>query len=250
MKGELTWGATQKGQKLIIFNGNEFTKKLSTKTTTHWRCSKWRSHSCKATLITCADRLLSSKNDHSHDIVPGKPEARQIVERMKYTARNEQDPVNSAVIATQVATVDEISVQLSMPSRSALNRTLNRQKQKNNETSKIAITCSERNFALPDEYKDFCLFDSGMDDKERILIFGDATMLEKKPTFSIEIWNQNQESSDGLVRTTNAVEGWHLGVTALFHGSHPPITTFLSQNQIGQFQPEVQFLEGSYGHSE
>ena len=124
----LTWGTTQKGQKLIIFNGNEFTKKLATKTT-HWRCSKWRSHSCKATIVTCADRMLSSKNDHSRDIVPGKPEARQIVERMKFTARKEQDPVISAVIATQVATVDEVSVQLSMPSRSALNRALNRQKQ-------------------------------------------------------------------------------------------------------------------------
>ena len=190
MEPELTWGTTQKGQKLIIFNGNEFTKKLATKTTTHWRCSKWRSRSCKATIVTCADRMLSSKNDHSHDVVPGKPEARQIVERMKFTARNEQDPVNSAVISTKVATVDEVSVQLSMPSRSALNRTLNRQKQKNNESSKIAITCIERNW---------------------------------------KIWNQHRESSDGLVRTTNAVEGWHLGVTALFHGSHPPVPTILAK---------------------
>ena len=431
MEPKLTWGTTQKGQKLNIFNGNEFTIKLATKTTTtHWRCSKWRSHSCKATIVTCADRMLSSKNDHSHDIVPGKPEARQIVERMKFTARNEQDPVNSAVIATQVATVDEVSVQLSMPSRSALNRTLNRQKQKNNESSMIAITCTERNFALPDEYKDFCLFDSGMDDKERILIFGDATMVaalstyknlwlcdgtfkicplqfyqlytvhiqvggfyppcvyallsnkkettyqrfiaalkmltgdcelsrilidfekaalnaftqmysssktsgcyfhlcqsfnrkigelglktvyenypdfalslkmipalafvppedvepcfnlvieelgksldqlnledtvaeltddlagyfqrtyikgeklgrtEKKPTFSVEIWNQNRESSDGLVRTTNAVEGWHLGVTALFHGSHLPVPTFLAKIKLDSFNQKFNF---------
>ena len=37
MEPELTWGTIQKGQKLIIFNGNEFTKKLATKTTTHWK---------------------------------------------------------------------------------------------------------------------------------------------------------------------------------------------------------------------
>ena len=47
-----------------------------------------RSHSCKATIVTYADRMLSSENDHSHDVVPGKLEARQIVERMKFTARN------------------------------------------------------------------------------------------------------------------------------------------------------------------
>ena len=46
--------------------------------------------------------MISSKNDHSHDKVPGKPKAQQIVERMKNTARNKQDSVYSAVIATQV----------------------------------------------------------------------------------------------------------------------------------------------------
>ena len=44
MEAELTWGTTQKGQKMIIFNGNEFTKELAIKTTTHWKCSKWRVH--------------------------------------------------------------------------------------------------------------------------------------------------------------------------------------------------------------
>ena len=71
--------------------------------------------------------------------------------------------------------VDKVFVQLSMPSRSALNRTANRQKQKNNKSSKVTITYTERNFALPDESKDFCRFDPGMNDKERSLSFGDAT---------------------------------------------------------------------------
>ena len=114
MQPELTWGTTQKGQKLIIFNGNEFTKKLATKTTTHWRCSKWRSHSCKATIVTCADRMLSSKND-------------------------------------------------------------------------------------------------------------------------------------GLVGTTNAVEGWHLGVTALFHGSHPPVPTFLAKIKLDSFNQKFNFLKAATG---
>ena len=52
---------------------------------------------------------------------------------------------------------------------------------------------------------------------------------EEDATFPIELWNQSHETSECLIRTTNAVEGWHWGVSALFRGSHPPITTFLEK---------------------
>ena len=43
----------------------------------------------------------------------------------------------------------------------------------------------------------------------------------RQPFFPMSLWNHSQEVAEGLIRTTNAVEGWHLGVTALFKGSHP-----------------------------
>ena len=60
--------------------------------------------------------------------------------------------------------------QLSLPSRAAINRTLNRQKQ--NLVPSLPII-KDRHFIIPTEYSDFCLFDSGVMDPERILIFGD-----------------------------------------------------------------------------
>ena len=40
------------------------------------------------------------------------------------------------------------------------------------------------------------------------------------------LWNHNKDAAEGLARTTNAVEGWHLGVTSLFQGNPPCIWTF------------------------
>ena len=55
----------------------------------------------------------------------------------------------------------------------------------------------------------------------------------------------------GLARTTNAVEGWHLGVTALFQGSHPSIYTFLEKNStgfLGRIPIKIQHFEGIQRH--
>ena len=51
----------------------------------------------------------------------------------------------------------------------------------------------------------------------------------------------------GLARTTNAVEGWHLGVTALFQGSHPSIHTFLEKNQQDSYNQKLNILKASSG---
>ena len=37
----------------------------------------------------------------------------------------------------------------------------------------------------------------------------------RQPLFPMNLWNHSQEAAGGLILTTNAVEGWHLGVTAL-----------------------------------
>ena len=47
----------------------------------------------------------------------------------------------------------------------------------------------------------------------------------------MSLWNHSQKAAEGLIRTTNAVEGWHLGVTAVFQGSHPILYPFLKKNQ-------------------
>ena len=61
-----------------------------------------------------------------------------------------------------------------MPKKDNLLRAVSRKRQKAICLQLPAPT--DRNFDVPDEFSPFLLQDSGKDDKERILIFGDATM--------------------------------------------------------------------------
>ena len=120
---------------------------------------------------TAGDELVSTKNEHSHDIRPGKIEANQIKHQMNKEARQQIVPVSSSIIATCLQEMtDEKAVQLSLPSRGAKNKTLNRQKQ--NLVPSLPII-KDRHFIIPMEYSDICLFDSGVMNPERILFFGD-----------------------------------------------------------------------------
>ena len=54
----------------------------------------------------------------------------------------------------------------------------------------------------------------------------------RDPLFPVNLWNRSEEAAAGLIRTTNAVEGWHLGYATLFKGNHPSIHTFLEQIKL------------------
>ena len=127
---QLTWGISQRNKRTLIIDGHDCTEKQTTKTTEHWRCAKYSSHECRMLAVTAGDELVSTKNEHSHDVRPGKVEANQIMHQMKREARQQILPVNSSITATCLQEVtDKKAAQLSLPSCAAINRTLNRQKQ-------------------------------------------------------------------------------------------------------------------------
>ena len=72
-------------------------------------------------------------------------------------------------------------------------------------------------------------------------------LIGRKTLFPISLWNHYQNAVCGLARTTNAVEGWHLGVTALFQGSHPSIHTFLEKIQLDSYNQKFNILKASSG---
>ena len=89
--------------------------------------------------------------------------------QMKRDVRQQVVPVNSSIIATCLQEVTgEKAVQLSLTSRAAINRTLNRQKQ--NLVPSLLII-KDRHLIIPTESSDCCLFDSGVMDPERMLVF-------------------------------------------------------------------------------
>ena len=63
----------------------------------------------------------------------------------------------------------------------------------------------------------------------------------------MSLWNHSHEAAEGLIRTTNAVEIWHLGVTALFQGSHPSLYIFLNKIQMDSSDQKFNVLKAMGG---
>ena len=83
---------------------------------------------------------------------------------------------------------------------------------------------------------------------QRTCINGERIAKNKSDaTFPIELWNQSEEKSQGLIRTTKAVEGCHWGVSALFQGSHPPIT-FLVKFRLDASNQKLSLLKATTGN--
>ena len=150
---EFIYGKTQQGKALLILDGHEFAEKRDTKSTTHWHCAKWRSHKRPMSLITCDETIISFNHEHSHEFNPGRVEARQLVSQLKETAKSQINPVNNQLIAASLKTVNNNpAIQLSLPSRAALTRTLNRNKM---QGPLEVISSTDRHFDIPDKYLPF-----------------------------------------------------------------------------------------------
>ena len=95
---------------------------------------------------------------------------------MKEDTKTQQVPVNSIIIANGLQSVfEEKTVQLALSCRSTINRTLNRQKVNERPTLPPIV---DRHFEVPKQHEDFCVFDSGIEDPERLLIFGDRDNIQ------------------------------------------------------------------------
>ena len=55
---------------------------------------------------------------------------------------------------------------------------------------------------------------------------GDLEFVNRQ-LFPIDVWNQHDKGAEGVVRTTNSVEGWHRGLQAFFQCHRPTLWTFL-----------------------
>ena len=210
------YGLSNKNKTTLIYNGFEYTKKQSTKTTVHWICRYVKQFSCKATIITCGDTIIRFPKEHCCRYVPGEAEARTIVAAMKETSLYTG---NTDAITTSLASVSEnLCVQLSMPKKTLITRILNRHRQKNNMND-LPVLPDTKKFEVPEEFKDFLIYDSGTEDPERLLIFGQQTLsgvqnwrknsllesyrsfavkkdfMKRMKTFLFAIWFSNSSSS-------------------------------------------------------
>ena len=65
------------------------------------------SHKRKTTAITRDNDLFSFTNEHTHEVFPGRSEARLLVQKMKQDTKIQQVPVNSNITANGLQSVSE-----------------------------------------------------------------------------------------------------------------------------------------------
>ena len=70
----------------------------------------------------------------------------------------------------------------------------------------------------------------------------------KEAQYPLQLWNHSRDAAEGLARTTNAVEGWHLGVTTLFQGNHPCLRTFLEKISLDATNQKFNIIKATSGN--
>ena len=87
---------------------------------------------------------------------------------------------------------------------------------------------------------------------DELAIYFKSTYIEnpivnKKPPFPIEIWNQYDAAGEGVARTTNSVEGWHYGLQAYFSGSTPNIWLLLRNLENDSKMQKFKYVQETAG---
>ena len=163
---------SSKGKPILVVDGHEFFKKREGKSTT-WNCSQYQKLKCRATATSIAEHVLEVRGEHVHEPKFGKPEARKVIAESK--TRSEQLTPSVAVSSSILPMTNDNVTQLSLPSKGSLTQMSRRKRQENNlveEKNPI-----NRQFTLPESFCDFLIADTGSEDLERILVFGDKDLV-------------------------------------------------------------------------
>ena len=163
---------SNRGGNIAVHNGYCYNQKQVTSSCIHWRCTKYYSIKCPAVLKTNQNVVISLKDSHTHESDPSECKAKEVVNQIK---QKSESLTPTVAIASEISVIsDEYAIQLSLPKKENLIRTACRKRQRENRID--APTPIDRHFDIPEEFKTFLLKDSGKDDSERILMFGDTTM--------------------------------------------------------------------------
>ena len=161
---------SNRGGNIAVHNGYCYNQKQVTSSCIHWRCTKYYSIKCPAVLKTTQNVVISLKDSHTHESDPSECKAKEVVNQIEQKSES---------LTPTVAIASEISPTIMQSSfhcrkKENLIRTACRKRQRENGID--APTPMDRHFDIPEEFKTFLLKDSGKDDSERILMFGDTTM--------------------------------------------------------------------------
>ena len=164
---------SSKDKQMPVVSGHEYYIKRKNETTTNWNWSKYQTHKCRATAITDGENFIETRGQHNHDISTGKPDARLVLKNIKELS-DSNTPTVAVATAIQPIT-DNIATQLALPSKEHLVLTAQRARKQREQV--LPVSPATRSFEIPELFKNFIRLDSGQNDHERIVLFGDPEML-------------------------------------------------------------------------
>ena len=173
---------TSKNKDKASIEGFLYTLNRSSPKLSHWVCE--RRGTCNARLTTIAGvvKQLPSISDihasHTHCPDPARADIIKGITRMKERATNSEDTTRSILI-TGIQTMNDSSISM-LPKFESVKRTIRRKK---SSTERFDIAKVAEEIIIPEKYKlslkgqQFLLYDSGIGDINRLIVFGTSQML-------------------------------------------------------------------------
>lgn len=165
---------SQRGGDVLMYEGYEYlSERLTIEGFRQWRCRYVNRYKCNSKIVTDGDRVVKEPGDHCHEGDGLRSEARVARVQMKAKARTlDAKPRN--VVASELLTLSP-DVMARLPKNSSMERAVRRERKKAHAPQ---ANPQSRNFPIPEQFRDFILFDSGEDDEMRILAMGKWELVE------------------------------------------------------------------------
>ena len=174
---------TSKNKEKAYIEGFLYTLNKCSSQLSHWVCEK--RGTCKARLTTnlrivvIPCQIADINSSHSHGPDTKRFEIVQSISQMKDRATNSEDSTRS-ILASGVGTMSNSSI-AALPRFDSVKRTICRVK--SSTTDNVSNSTLLEEIIIPEKYKytlkghPFLLFDSGIGDINRLMIFGSPNML-------------------------------------------------------------------------
>ena len=117
---------SNRGGNIAVHNGYCYNQKQVTSSCIHWRCTKYYSIKCPAVLKTNQNVVISLKDSHTHESDPSECKAKEVVNQIK---QKSESLTPTVAIASEISVIsDDYAVQLSLPKKENLIRTVCRKR--------------------------------------------------------------------------------------------------------------------------
>ena len=165
---------TEKWQRKLLRNGYMYVfQKTLANDVSSWECVLRRRGHCARVKIPVSDDFIEQTNEHTHPPCQANCEVAKVKAGIKRRAEGTND-TSQQILSVELSAISE-SVGTNLPSMEVLRRNIRAARQERNfpplPINRAAIPVLPRQYQQTENGQQFLIFDSGVGDAERILIF-------------------------------------------------------------------------------